>query len=93
MSINPIEKLWFHDLQKYLEISLFPDDADRKEKRSLRMLSRQFISHNRMLYKRALIGVHLRCVDKTEAQNLMEEIHEEVYGPYMNGTVLAKKIA
>ena len=60
---------------------------------SLRMLSRQFISHNGMLYKRAPIGVHLRCVDKVEAQKLMEAIHDGVCGPHMNGTVLAKKIA
>ena len=53
----------------------------------LRMLSRQFISYNGMLYKRAPTGVYLRCVDKDEAQKLM------VCGPHMNETVLAKKIA
>ena len=93
MSINPKKKPWFHDLQQYLETTLFPDNIDRKERRSLRMLSHQFISHNGMLYKRAPIGVHLRCVDKAEAQKLMEEIHEGVCGPHMNRTVLAKKIA
>ena len=46
-----------------------------------------------MLYKRAPIGVHLICIEKAEAQSLVEEIHEGVYGPHMNGTVLAKKIA
>ena len=46
-----------------------------------------------MLYKRVPVRVHLRCVDKTEAQRLMEEIYKGVYGPYMNGTILAKKIA
>ena len=40
MSINPIEKPWLYDLQQYLETGLFSDDADRKERRSLRMLSR-----------------------------------------------------
>ena len=38
-------------------------------------------------------GVHLRSVDKDEAQKLVEAIHEGVYGAHMNGTVLAKKIA
>ena len=45
-----------------------------------------------MLYKRAPTGVHLRCVDKDEAQKLMEEVHEGVCGPHMNGIMLAKKI-
>ena len=31
--------------------------------------------------------------DKDEAQKLMEDVHEGVYGLYMNGTILAKKIA
>ena len=60
---------------------------------SLRVLSRQFISHNGMLYKRAPVGVHLRCVDQVEARKLMKAIHDGVCGPHMNGTVLAKKIA
>ena len=57
------------------------------------MLSRQFISYNEMLYKRASTGVHLRCMDKDEAQKLMEEVHEGVFGPHMSGIILAKKIA
>ena len=76
MPINPTEKPWFYDLQHYLETRQFPRDAERKERISLRMLSRQFISYNGMLYKRASTGVHLRCVDKDEAQKLMEAIHE-----------------
>ena len=46
-----------------------------------------------MLYKRMPTGVHLRCVDKNEAQKVMLEVHEGLYGPRMNGTVLVKKIA
>ena len=60
---------------------------------SLRMLYRQFINYNGILYKRAPTGVLLRCVDKNEAQKLMEAIHEGVCGPHMNETMLAKKIA
>ena len=36
--------------------------------------------------------VHLRCVDKEEADTIMETVHVGVCGPHMNGTVLAKKI-
>ena len=71
----------------------FFGDAERKERMSLRMLSHQFINHNRMLYKRAPTGVHLRCVEKDESHKLMDAIHEGVCGPHMNGTMLAKKIA
>ena len=46
-----------------------------------------------MLYKRMPTEVHLRCVDKDEAQKLIEAVHEGVCGAHMNGKVLAKKIA
>ena len=70
----------------------FPEDTDRKERMSLRMLSHQFISHNGILYKKALTGVHLRCVDKDETQRIIEAVHAGVCGPHMNGIVLAKKL-
>ena len=40
MPINLAEKHWFYDLQQYLEMGQFSEDADRKERMSLRMLSR-----------------------------------------------------
>ena len=93
MPVQAAEKPWFYDLQRYLETGTFPEDAERKERVSLRMLSRQFISYQGMLYKRMPTGVHLRCVDKEEAQKLVESVHEGVCGIHMNRTVLAKKIA
>ena len=40
MPVNPVKKPWFYDLQHYLETGQFPEDAERKERMSLRMLSR-----------------------------------------------------
>ena len=60
---------------------------------SLRMLSRQFISYQGMLYKKMPTGIHFRCVDKEEAQKLMEAVHERVCGLHINRIISAKKIA
>ena len=57
------------------------------------MLSQQFISFQGMLYKRMPTRVHLRCVDKNEAQKFIEVVNEGVCGVHMNGMALAKKIA
>ena len=56
MSVEPSEKSRFYDLQRYLEMGQFPKGVDRKEKMSLKMLSRQFISHNDILYKKMPTG-------------------------------------
>ena len=93
MPVQATEKHWYYNLQRYLKMGEFPEDAEKKERMSLTMLSRQFISFQRMLYKRMPTGVHLRYVDKNEAQKLIEVVHEGVCGVHMNRTVLAKKIA
>ena len=36
--------------------------------------------------------MHLRCLKKEEAEKVVEEIHQGIYGPQMNGRMLAKKI-
>ena len=58
----------------------------------MKKLSRQFISLNGILYKILQTEVHLRCVDKEEAETIMETVHVGACGPHMNGIVLAKKI-
>ena len=36
--------------------------------------------------------MQLKCLNETEATKKMEEIHEGVYGPHMNGAILVKKL-
>ena len=40
MPVQATEKPWYYDLQRYLEIGEFPEDAEKKEIMSLRILSR-----------------------------------------------------
>ena len=80
MSVQTTGKPWFHDLQQYLETGQFPEDTKKRERMSLRILSRQFISYQGMLYKKMPTGVHLRCVDKNKAQKLIKAVHEGVCG-------------
>ena len=44
MPVQATEKPWYYDLHRYLEMGEFPEDAEKKERMSLRMLSRQFVS-------------------------------------------------
>ena len=40
MPVQATKKPWYYDLQRYLDIGEFPEDAERKERMSLSMLSR-----------------------------------------------------
>ena len=47
---------------------------------------------NPNFYRRSYDGIHLHCLKKEEAKRVMEEVHQGVCGPHMNGRMLAKKI-
>ena len=69
----------------------YPEEANLKEKYALRVLARNYASHDRVLCKIMLNGTQLRCLKKDEADKLMREIHAGVFGSHMNGIILAKR--
>ena len=86
------EKPWFYDIQKFIEERKYPEKANSKEKYALRVLVRNYASHDGVLYKKRLNGTQLRCIKKDKVEKVMREIHAGVYGSHMNGITLAKKI-
>ena len=52
----------------------------------------QYTLYGGQLYRKSYDGIHLRCLRKEEFEKVMEEIHQEICGPHMNGRMLAKKI-
>ena len=92
MIYGPKEKPWFYDVLKFLENREYPEGASGKQKHALRISSRSYTYHDGVLYRRALNGILLRCLDQDEAEKVMKEIHAGVCGPHMSGHVLAKKI-
>jgi ribonuclease HI len=85
-------KPWYYDIRNFVEDRVYPKGADRKVRRVLRLLATQYILCSGILYQRSYEGVHLRCVDKEEAEKLIKEVHQGVFGPHMSGRMLTKKI-
>ena len=83
----------YYDIVKFLELGVYLDGADERENRSIRMMAMQYILYGDQLYKRSYDGIHLRSLKKEEAEKVMEEIHQGICGPHMNGRILAKKIS
>ena len=72
---------------------MYLDETDKRERRPIRMMAMRYILYGGLLYKRrSYDSVHLRCLKKEEAERVMEEVHQGICGPYMNGRMLAKKI-
>ncbi|GAU51349.1 hypothetical protein TSUD_412970 [Trifolium subterraneum] len=88
VDINP----WFHDIKQFLQSQEYPLGASNKDKKTLRRLSVNFFLNEGILYKRNFDMVLLRCVDKLEAEVLMNEVHEGFFGTHSNGHAMAKKV-
>ena len=65
---------WYYDILKFLELSVYPDSADKRERLSIRMTATQYILCGGQLYRRFYDGIHLCCLKKEEAERVMEEV-------------------
>ena len=92
MAIEEKKALWYYDKMKFLKLGAYPDGANKRERRSIRMMATQYILRRGQLYRRSYDGVHLCCLKREEAKRIMEEVHQGIFAPFMNGRMLAKKI-
>ena len=86
------EKPWYHEVKRYLEAQEYPEGASINDKKFLRRFAAKFFLSNGILYKRNHDSTLLRCVDKTEAEKIMAELHEGNFGTHSSGHTMAKKI-
>ena len=77
---------------KFLELGVYPDGADKRERRSIRMMAMQYILCRGQLYRRSFDSIHLHCLKKEEVERVIEEVHQGFCGPHMSERMLAKKI-
>nr|XP_023920672.1 uncharacterized protein LOC112032146 [Quercus suber] len=83
---------WYYDIMKFLDLGVYLDGADKRELRSIKMMAMQYILCKGQLYRSSYNSIHLRCLKKEEAEKVMEEIHQRICDPHMNGRMLANKI-
>ncbi|GJZ48600.1 reverse transcriptase domain-containing protein [Tanacetum coccineum] len=82
-SVNEIEVLavveeegdsWMTPIHEYLNNETLP--AERKKARSIKRKSQRFAIINGTLYKKSFLGPWLRCVGPSQANYVLQEIHE-----------------
>ena len=92
MEVRVDQKSWFYDIQQYLDKREYPADVSEKDKIVIRKLSSKFILHQGVLYKKTSDGMQLHYLEGNKVRKVMTDVHKGVYGPHMNGTMLARKI-
>ena len=66
--------------------------SDPKEASKLRARSARFTLHRGTLYKRGFSTPILKCVGKEDADYILREVHEGIYGNHIGARTLAGKI-
>ena len=90
MTIEGEEVPWSYDIMKFLELGVYLDGADKRKRCFIRMMVTQYIKCGGQFYRRSFDGVHLRCLKREVVERVMEEVHQGICGPHMNGRMLAK---
>ncbi|XP_077232198.1 uncharacterized protein LOC143867378 [Tasmannia lanceolata] len=88
----PDGKPWYTDIKDLISGKGHPTEASGKERRTLQRLASNFIICGGELYRRSFNGIQHLCIDEDRAAEIIEQIHEGVCGPHMNGKMLSRKI-
>jgi hypothetical protein len=81
---------WVRNVVEYLKSGQLPND--KKEARKIRMQSARYTLVGEILYRPGYTLPLLKCLSTTEAEYVLKEIHEGVYGSHSGGRLLAHKV-
>ncbi|XP_016200263.1 uncharacterized protein LOC107641282 [Arachis ipaensis] len=84
------EEDWRAPYKQYIQSGRIPTTSDTK---TFRRRAAPFTMIGNELYKRGFSQPLLRCINKEEAEDAMNEAHEGVCGNHIGGLSLASKIA
>ena len=90
--VSPVmsELRWMNLIWDYLIEGLLPNDP--KEASKLRSKSARFTIHRGALYKRGFFTPILKCIAGGDADYVLREVHEGVYGNHIGARALAGKV-
>jgi len=91
VSLNDIESL-YADIIYFLKNGYALSRLDHAKRRALRLKAKQYQLINDVLFKRNYDSVLLRCLEKIEAEKVLQELHGGPAGGHYAGEATAHKI-
>eukprot|EP00253_Pinus_taeda_P013700 PITA_13700 len=82
----------YADLIFYLKIGYAPPNLSYKSKRAIRLKAKSFTIIDDVLFKKNYDSILLRCLEKTEAQKVLQELHDGPAGGHFGADTTAHKI-
>ncbi|XP_075665877.1 uncharacterized protein LOC142635629 [Castanea sativa] len=84
------EHCWMAPITTYLKDCKLPDN--KEVARKLKVKASRFVLIKDVLYKKGFSRPYLRCLDHEEADYVMREVHEGVYGNHSGSRSLVHKL-
>ena len=81
---------WTTPLVSYLKDGVLPDEKEAARK--LKVQAARFVLIKDVLYKRGFSRPYLRCLGTEEADYVMREVHEGIYGNHSRSRSLVHKL-
>eukprot|EP00253_Pinus_taeda_P016409 PITA_16409 len=91
VSLNDVESLYV-DIIFYLKNGYAPSNLDYTKKRALRLKAKQYQLVNDVLFRMNYDFVLLRCLEKSEAEKVLQELHDGPAGGHYAIDATAHKI-
>ena len=71
---------WFSNIAYFITYGELPNGLTTKQRRDLKTKALRYVIHDDVLYKRAIDGNFLRCVDKEHQEKLLKTFHDKACG-------------
>ena len=85
-----VEENWTTPLIVYLKSGILPNGKDAARK--LKVQASRFVLIRDVLYKKGFSRPYLRCLSHDEADYVMREVHEGIYGNHSGARSLVHKL-
>eukprot|EP00253_Pinus_taeda_P022331 PITA_22331 len=82
----------YADLIFYLKNGYAPPNLSYKNKRAIRLEAKNFIIIDDVLFRKNYDSILLRCLEKLEAQKVLQELHDGPAGGHFGANTTAHKI-
>ena len=90
MQVIGSESNWTTKIASYLKDGILPDEKEAARK--LKVRAARFVLIKDVLYKRGFSRPYLRCLGNDEADYVMREVHEGIYGNHSGSRSLVHKL-
>ena len=91
VSLNDVESL-YADIIYYLKNGYAPSHLDHTKKRALRLKAKQYQLINDILFRKNYDSILLRCLEKSEAKKILQELHDGSTGGHYARDATTHKI-